>query len=208
MANDFIIKCINSVVKTILNAEEEIESLDRAIGDGDHYINIKRGSIAVQSTESELATLTPDQAFKKIGMTIMTSVGGASGPLFASFFLALAKEVSGESNLQQFSKGFTSGVESIMHRGKSKLGDKTMLDVLIPVSEKLESLANEGCEIQKLIKEIDLVAMAGVMATKDMMPSKGRSAGLAERAIGHIDPGAKTCQIIISTVCKELEKIK
>ena len=174
MTNGFIIKCIDSVAKTILDAEKEIESLDRAIGDGDHYINIKRGSIAVQSTESELATLTPDQAFKKIGMTIMTSVGGASGPLFASFFLALAKGISGESNLQQFSKGFTSGVESIMDRGKSKLGDKTMLDVLIPVSEKLESLANEGCEIQKLIKEIDLVAMAGVMATKDMMPSKGR----------------------------------
>jgi dihydroxyacetone kinase-like protein len=92
-----------------------------------------------------------------------------------------------------------------MDRGKSKLGDKTMLDVLIPVSKKLESLANEGCEKQKLIKEIDLVAMAGVIATKDMMPSKGRSAGLAERAVGHIDPGAKTCQLIISTVCNELK---
>jgi len=205
MTNSFIIKCIDSVAKTIINAEEEIESLDRAIGDGDHYINIKRGSIAVQSIESELTTLPTDQAFKKIGMTLMASVGGASGPLFASFFLALAKEVSDESNLQQFSKGFTSGVESIMDRGKSKLGDKTMLDVLIPVSKKLESLANEGCEKQKLIKEIDLVAMAGVIATKDMMPSKGRSAGLAERAVGHIDPGAKTCQLIISTVCNELK---
>jgi len=205
MTNDFIIKCIDSVAKTILDAEEEIESLDRAIGDGDHYINIKRGSIAVQSIKSELTTLPPDQAFKKIGMTLMASVGGASGPLFASFFLALAKEVSCESNLPQFSKGFTSGVESIMDRGKSKLGDKTMLDVLIPVSKKLESLANERSEKQKLIKEIDLVAMAGVIATKDMMPSKGRSASLAERAVGHIDPGAKTCQLIISTVCKELE---
>ena len=205
MTNGFIIKCIDSVAKTILDAEEEIESLDRAIGDGDHYINIKRGSIAVQSIKSELTTLPPDQAFKKIGMTLMASVGGASGPLFASFFLALAKEVSCESNLQQFSKGFTSGVESIMDRGKSKLGDKTMLDVLIPVSKKLESLANERCEKQKLIKEIDLVAMAGVIATKDMMPSKGRSASLAERAVGHIDPGAKTCQLIISTVCKELK---
>ena len=205
MTNGFIIKCIDSVAKTILDAEGEIESLDRAIGDGDHYINIKRGSIAVQSIKSELTTLPPDQAFKKIGMTLMASVGGASGPLFASFFLALAKEVSCESNLPQFSKGFTSGVESIMDRGKSKLGDKTMLDVLIPVSKKLESLANEGCEKQKLIKEIDLVAMAGVIATKDMMPSKGRSAGLAERAVGHIDPGAKTCQLIISTVCNELK---
>ena len=205
MTNGFIIKCIDGVVKTILDAEEEIESLDRAIGDGDHYINIKRGSIAVQSIKSELTTLPPDQAFKKIGMTLMASVGGASGPLFASFFLTLAKEVSCESNLPQFSKGFTSGVESIMDRGKSKLGDKTMLDVLIPVSKKLESLANERSEKQKLIKEIDLVAMAGVIATKDMMPSKGRSAGLAERAVGHIDPGAKTCQLIISTVCKELK---
>jgi len=205
MTNGFIIKCIDSVAKTILDAEEEIESLDRAIGDGDHYINIKRGSIAVQSIKSELTTLPPDQAFKKIGMTLMASVGGASGPLFASFFLALAKEVSCESNLPQFSKGFTSGVESIMDRGKSKLGDKTMLDVLIPVSKKLESLANERSEKQKLIKEIDLVAMAGVIATKDMMPSKGRSASLAERAVGHIDPGAKTCQLIISTVCKELK---
>jgi len=205
MVNGFIIKCIDSVAKTILDAEEEIESLDRAIGDGDHYINIKRGSIAVQSIKSELTTLPPDQAFKKIGMTLMASVGGASGPLFASFFLTLAKEVSCESNLPQFSKGFTSGVESIMDRGKSKLGDKTMLDVLIPVSKKLESLANERSEKQKLIKEIDLVAMAGVIATKDMMPSKGRSAGLAERAVGHIDPGAKTCQLIISTVCKELK---
>jgi phosphoenolpyruvate---glycerone phosphotransferase subunit DhaL len=205
MTNGFIIKCIDSVANTILDAEEEIEHLDRAIGDGDHYINIKRGSIAVQSIKSELTTLPPDQAFKKIGMTLMASVGGASGPLFASFFLALAKEVSCESNLQQFSKGFTSGVESIMDRGKSKLGDKTMLDVLIPVSKKLESLANESCEKQKLIKEVDLVAMAGVIATKDMMPSKGRSAGLAERAVGHIDPGAKTCQLIISTVCNELK---
>ena len=205
MTNGFIIKCIDSVAKTILDAEEEIESLDRAIGDGDHYINIKRGSIAVQSIKSELTTLPPDQAFKKIGMTLMASVGGASGPLFASFFLTLAKEVSCESNLPQFSKGFTSGVESIMDRGKSKLGDKTMLDVLIPVSKKLESLANERSEKKKLIKEIDLVAMAGVIATKDMMPSKGRSAGLAERAVGHIDPGAKTCQLIISTVCKELK---
>jgi len=205
MVNGFIIKCIHSVVQTILNSEAEIESLDRAIGDGDHYINIKRGSMAVQSIESELTSLPPDQAFKKIGMTIMTSVGGASGPLFASFFLALAKEITGETNLQQFSKGFTSGVKSIMARGKSKLGDKTMLDVLIPVSEKLQLLANEGCEKQELIKEIDSIAMAGVIATKDMMPSKGRSAGLAERAIGHIDPGAKTCQLIISTVCNELK---
>lgn len=205
MVNGFIIKCIHSVVQTILNSEEEIESLDRAIGDGDHYINIKRGSMAVQSIESELTSLPPDQAFKKIGMTLMTSVGGASGPLFASFFLALAKEITGETNLQQFSKGFTSGVKSIMDRGKSKLGDKTMLDVLIPVSEKLQLLANEGCEKQELIKEIDSIAMAGVIATKDMMPSKGRSAGLAERAIGHIDPGAKTCQLIISTVCNELK---
>ena len=153
MTNSFIIKCIESVVKTILNAEDEIGSLDKTIGDGDHYINIKRGSIAVQSIKSELTTLPPDQAFKKIGMSLMTSVGGASGPLFASFFLALAKETSGETNLQQFSKGFTSGVESIMDRGKSKLGDKTMLDVWLPAAEAIKKASETHEDLIEILNQ-------------------------------------------------------
>ncbi|MBT3826364.1 MAG: dihydroxyacetone kinase subunit L [Nitrosomonadales bacterium] len=206
MKSDFIIQCIDNITNCIVESESEIESLDRVIGDGDHYINIKRGALAVQSIKGDLNHLTNAEAFKKIGMTIMSSVGGASGPLFASFFLALSKEVSDNDDLHKFSLGFSRGVESIMQRGKSKLGDKTMLDVLIPVSEKLQSLVKDGCEKNIMIKEIDLTAQAGVIATKDLIPAKGRSAGLAERAVGHIDPGAKTCQIIISTICNQLNK--
>ena len=80
-----------------------------------------------------------------------------------------------------------------------------MLDVLIPVSEKLRSLTDAGCEIKEIIKQIDLVAKDGVLSTKKLIPTKGRAAGLADRAVGHIDPGAKTCQLIISTVCDELK---
>ena len=206
MENDFIIKCIDSVAQCIIDREDEIESLDRAIGDGDHYINIKRGSSALQSIKPELEDMSTREIFKKIGMTLMTSVGGASGPLFASFFLTVSKHTEEDDNLQKFSQAFALGVESIMQRGKSKLGDKTMLDVLIPVSEKLKVLADDSYEIKELTKQIDLVAQASVKATKDLLPTKGRAAGLADRAIGHIDPGAKTCQLIISTICYELNK--
>ena len=205
MTNGFIIKCIDSVAKTILDAEEEIESLDRAIGDGDHYINIKRGSFALQAIKSDLKGLPIPDTFKKIGMTLMSSIGGASGPLFASFFITFSKHITDGDSLQNFSLAFSHGVESIMQRGKARLGDKTMLDVLIPVSEKLRSLTDAGCEIKEIIKQIDLVAKDGVLSTKKLMPTKGRAAGLGDRAIGHIDPGAKTCQLIISTVCDELK---
>ena len=205
MRNDSIIKCIDSVAQCFIDSEDEIESLDRAIGDGDHYINIKRGSFALQAIKSDLKGLPIPDTFKKIGMTLMSSIGGASGPLFASFFITFSKHIKDGDSLQNFSLAFSHGVESIMQRGKSKLGDKTMLDVLIPVSEKLRSLTDAGCELNEIIKHIDLVAKDGVLSTKKLMPTKGRAAGLGDRAIGHIDPGAKTCQLIISTVCDELK---
>ena len=205
MRNDSIIKCIDSVAQCFIDSEDEIESLDRAIGDGDHYINIKRGSFALQAIKSDLKGLPIPDTFKKIGMTLMSSIGGASGPLFASFFITFSKHIKDGDSLQNFSLAFSHGVESIIQRGKAKLGDKTMLDVLIPVSEKLRSLTDAGCELNEIIKHIDLVAKDGVLSTKKLMPTKGRAAGLGDRAIGHIDPGAKTCQLIVSTVCDELK---
>ena len=101
MENDFIIKCIDSVAQCIIDREDEIESLDRAIGDGDHYINIKRGSSALQSIKPELEDMPTNEIFKKIGMTLMTSVGGASGPLFASFFLSVSKHIEEGDNVQK-----------------------------------------------------------------------------------------------------------
>lgn len=209
MDANFIIKCIDEVNHTIIINEKEIESLDRAIGDGDHFINLKRGSIAIQSMKDELLTLNNSQIFQKIGMKILSTVGGASGPLFATFFLEISKTLKNNDNeSHNFYEGFSQAVSAIKHRGKSDIGQKTMLDVLIPVAETFKSNIEDKVDRQKLIDAIDAAAHKGVLATKDLIPSKGRSAGLGERAVGHIDPGAKSCQLMISSVCKILRAVE
>jgi dihydroxyacetone kinase-like protein len=125
MDANFIIKCIDEVNHTIIINEKEIESLDRAIGDGDHFINLKRGSIAIQSMKDELLTLNNSQIFQKIGMKILSTVGGASGPLFATFFLEISKTLKDNDNeSHNFYEGFSQAVSAIKHRGKSDIGQK------------------------------------------------------------------------------------
>ena len=209
MDASFLIKCIDEVHNVIIKNEKEIESLDRAIGDGDHFINLKRGCIAVQSINDELLSLTNSQIFQKIGMKILSTVGGASGPLFATFFLEIAKTIKdSEDELYNFYEGFNQAVNAIKQRGKSDIGQKTMLDVLIPVAVIFKSNIKYNIDRQKILDAINAEAHKGVLATKDLIPTKGRAAGLGERAVGHIDPGAKSCQLMINAVCKVLKDIE
>ena len=209
MDASFLIKCIDEVHNVIIKNEKEIESLDRAIGDGDHFINLKRGCIAVQSINDELLSLTNSQIFQKIGMKILSTVGGASGPLFATFFLEVAKIIKdSEDELYNFYEGFNQAVNAIKQRGKSDIGQKTMLDVLIPVAVIFKSNIKYNIDRQKILDAINAEAHKGVLATKDLIPTKGRAAGLGERAVGHIDPGAKSCQLMINAVCKVLKDIE
>ena len=209
MDASFLIKCIDEVHNIIIKNEKEIESLDRAIGDGDHFINLKRGCIAVQSINDELLSLTNSQIFQKIGMKILSTVGGASGPLFATFFLEIAKTIKdSEDELYNFYEGFNQAVNAIKQRGKSDIGQKTMLDVLMPVAVIFKSNIKYNIDRQKILDAIDAEAHKGVLATKDLIPTKGRAAGLGERAVGHIDPGAKSCQLMINAVCRVLKDIE
>ena len=202
MKTEFILQAVQAVNHAILAHESEIESLDREIGDGDHFINIKRGSRAIAEMRDELADLPPDMVLQRIGMKLLSTVGGASGPLLASFFLALAKTVKerGTATLPDKAAAFAAGVEAVKSRGKADIGEKTLLDVLIPVSQAFTRLA-EGVEGAALLNELKRVAEAGMLSTRDMIATKGRAAFLGERAVGHIDPGAKTCQLVIQTVC-------
>jgi phosphoenolpyruvate---glycerone phosphotransferase subunit DhaL len=203
MDTDFILLATRAVNQAILANESEIESLDREIGDGDHFINIKRGCSTLVAMHDELAGLAPDAALQKIGMKLLSTIGGASGPLIGSFFMAMAKAVKeqGAETLPQIAAAFSSGVEAIKHRGKADVGEKTMLDVLIPVSHTFSRLAAEGFERAELFEVLKREAEQGMLSTRDMVATKGRAAFLGERAIGHIDPGARTSQVIISTIC-------
>ncbi len=200
---EFILSAASAVHHAILAHESEIESLDRAIGDGDHYINMKRGCATVLSMRDELATFAPDAALQRIGMKLLSTIGGASGPLLASFFIAMAKTAGekGAETLPQIAAAFAAGVEAIRMRGKADIGEKTMLDVLIPVARTFVELTAQGVEPDCLLAAIRQQAEQGMLATRDIIATKGRAASLGERAIGHIDPGAKSCQIMITAVC-------
>lgn len=203
MQTAFIILAAEQIQQSLLQHEAEIESLDRAIGDGDHYINIKRASETIATMADELKNQPVDVVLNKIGMKLLSTIGGASGPLFASFFMAFAKvaKENGHETLLQTAAAIAAGVQAIIQRGKAGLGEKTMLDVLIPVSTNFTTLAAQDKSSKEIAIALKKMADDGLESTRNLIATKGRAAGLGERAIGHLDAGAKSCQIIIHTVC-------
>ncbi|WP_047514047.1 dihydroxyacetone kinase subunit DhaL [Methylophilus sp. Q8] len=187
----------------ILAHEADIECLDREIGDGDHYINMKRGCEAIASLADELNTLSAADALNKIGMKLLSTIGGASGPLFASFFMSMSKPLKTSDTMTtlQIALAFEAGVQAIMQRGKAQAGEKTMLDVLIPVAAAFKQLAEQGQSGKDIAAALKTIASDGLESTRNMLATKGRASGLGERAIGHLDAGAKSCQVMIDTIC-------
>jgi dihydroxyacetone kinase-like protein len=184
---------------------DEVTQLDQAIGDGDHVFNLQRGIEALLPLCDELARSSWEAAFKKIGITVMSTVGGASGSLYATLFLGMSKSLQGhDPNLHSFAEAFGSGVDAVKARGKADVGEKTMLDVLVPVSRVLLDGAASSVPLDDLLREACAAADGGVEATRGMLPTKGRASFLGERARGHLDPGAKTAQLMICAVCSVL----
>lgn len=189
---------IQAIVDTIEKNAEEITALDQAIGDGDHVVNLQRGIHALVAQSAELSQLDWVTAWQKIGMTLMSTVGGASGSLYGTLFITLSKSAREKPlNLQIFAEIFTQGVESVKQRGKADAGEKTMLDVLIPVAEYLKKSAADAVSLPEVLENIGTVAIAGMESTRDMLATKGRASFLGERTRGHIDAGAKTMQLMI-----------
>ncbi len=203
MNTEFLLNAVDAVNAAVIAHESEIESLDRAIGDGDHFVNIKRGLTAIVAMRDQLAGEPAEAALQQIGMKLLSTIGGASGPLFASFFIAMSKtlKVQQGDGLLSVAEAFSDGVEAIKQRGKSGLGEKTMLDVLIPVAQTFKQKVDQNVELPELLESIKASAEAGMLSTKEMVATKGRAAFLGERAIGHIDAGAKSTQVMITAVC-------
>jgi len=203
MNGKIIFDAIKNIHTTINLHKNEIEKLDQEIGDGDHIFNILRGLEELINLKDELIDTSIDQLFKKLGMKIMTTVGGSSGALFATLLIGMSKKYNPNLNdLNNLSLMFSEGVESMKKRGKSDLGEKTMLDVLIPVSKSLLDNTNET-NINKVADKISLVAKEGMLSTRDIIATKGRASFLGERAKGHIDPGARSSQLAIEAVCNQ-----
>ena len=198
-----IFDSIEKIQNNIIYNKEEIEKLDQQIGDGDHIFNIIRGLEAVSQLQESLIEKPIDQIFKQLGMKIMTTVGGSSGALFATLLIGMAKNYNSQlSDQENIANMFNEGVDAMKNRGKSDSGEKTMLDVLIPVSNILSKSKNEKNN-KLLANKVKVVAEKAMLSTKDMIATKGRASFLGERSKGHIDPGARSSQLAIDAICNQ-----
>jgi dihydroxyacetone kinase-like protein len=194
MSPDQILDLIDAAVATIAANAEELTRLDQAIGDGDHGSNMARGFQAISAQRQALAALAPGDALQKAGMVLVTTVGGASGPLYGSLLMGIGKGLkAGKTPAEAFAEG----VASVKKRGKSDIGAKTMLDVLVPVQEAFQA-GTGAAELRRIANE-------SREATKPMQATRGRASFLGERSIGHYDPGATSSSLLIQAVCDVLE---
>jgi dihydroxyacetone kinase-like protein len=192
---------VKAAAEQVIANAAELTALDQAIGDGDHGANMKRGFEAVLGKLDTIAALPPAEAFKTIGKTLVMTVGGASGPLYGSFFLAAGDALATKDLPGDLADVFGSGVKAVSSRGRSQAGEKTMLDVLFPVLETLQSEAiGPG-----LIARVRTTAGEAAARTAPMRATKGRASYLGERSIGHVDPGARSSCVLLHAVCDTLE---
>jgi len=193
------IAALVAVVADAISAHaDELTALDQAIGDGDHGVNMKRGFEAVRGETVKLAALPLPEALKAAGTKLVMTVGGASGPLFGTFFMALGKELPAAADRAAFAAAFGKAVDAVAARGKSEAGQKTMLDVLCPVCDALVA--------GKSPAEIVAIADQAAAATVPMKAIRGRASFLGDRSIGHMDAGARSSALITGVVAAFLGK--
>jgi dihydroxyacetone kinase-like protein len=190
---------IKTVAERIIGHAEELTTLDQAIGDGDHGINMKRGMDAVLADLDKLAEKPLGEALKAAGMHLVTRVGGASGPLYGTLFMSLGKGLSDIPDRPALAAAFRGAVDAVKARGKSDGGMKTMLDVLLPLAEALES---GGANLPAVMRKRAGEAAA---ATTPLQAIRGRASFLGERSKGHMDPGARSSQLMVEAVCDVIE---
>src|ERR1700746_2655302 len=171
---------IKAAAEQVIASAAELTALDQAIGDGDHGTNMKRGFEAVLSKLDTISAQPLDESFKPIGKTLVMTVGGASGPLYGSFFLAAGEALSGKKLPEDLVEVFGSGVNAVSARGRSHVGEKTMLDVLVPVLDTLKAGAGRA----DLITRVRTTASEAVERTAPMQATKGRASFLGARSIG------------------------
>ena len=206
MSVNFLIKRAKEIQIVIDNNAPEIEKLDQEIGDGDHIFNVQRGIKLIIELEPTMKNLSLSKALNQIAMKILSGIGGSSGALFGTLFMTMAK-VSNIDDGIDYKKAinmFVDGVEAVKQRGKADVGEKTMMDVLIPVANCLKEGVEKDIDLKDLMRKTIETAEKGMLSTKNLLATKGRASFLGERSKGHIDPGARSSQLMIKTVCMSI----
>ncbi|WP_037070823.1 dihydroxyacetone kinase subunit DhaL [Rhizobium sp. CF142] len=179
---------------------EHLCALDRAIGDGDHGTNMRRGCEAVSAEDASVSALPLPDALEKIGLTLVMNIGGAAGPLYGTLLMEMGRELRASDEEKDFSAALKQAINAVARRGRSHAGDKTLLDVLYPVQDALA----HRLPLTDIAQQAELSAEL----TAAMRAMRGRASYLGDRSIGHVDPGASSCALLTNAICRYLEEYR
>jgi phosphoenolpyruvate---glycerone phosphotransferase subunit DhaL len=192
---------VGGIARRLVASFEELTALDSAIGDADHGLNMKRGATALLDINARLRALPSSDAVYAIGQSMAMSVGGASGPLYGTFFMSFSSGFAEEFELNDFARQFNRGVSAVERLGRVRAGQKTLVDVLRPVSDHLAS----GTATRQTVR---MIASSSAESTVALLAQKGRAAYLGERSRGHMDPGARSCVLVLEAMADSLEGLQ
>ena len=203
-----VIEILIKVSEKIDKNKEYLTELDAAIGDGDHGLNMSKGFNAVSDKLKAEEDDNIGNILKKTGMTLVSNVGGASGPLYGTAFMkaSMALKDKNEIDINDFLSALKLALEGIKSRGKSTEGEKTMIDALSPAIKSMEDSIKNGDSYIEVLEKGKDAALEGVEFTKTIKATKGRASYLGDRSIGHQDPGATSCFYILETIYEEVKK--
>lgn len=197
-----ILKCISAKIR---ENEQFLTDLDAAIGDSDHGINLARGFKKVDEKLPELADKDIGTVLKQTGMALVSTVGGASGPLYGTAFMKAGAAAAGknEIDIDDFLVLIEEAIGGVKLRGKAERGEKTMLDAMIPAAGAMKEERSKGVDVKNILEAGVRAANEGVEFTKTIIATKGRASYLGERSIGHQDPGATSFTILLEAIEEE-----
>jgi phosphoenolpyruvate---glycerone phosphotransferase subunit DhaL len=202
---DDVLDWIRRFASEIEGSKDYLTQLDAAIGDGDHGINMNRGmSAVVAKVDAEAGDQDVGALLKTVGMTLVSTVGGAGGPLYGTLFLRMGAAVTGKSELgpDDWAAALDAGVAGVQDRGKAEPGDKTMIDALVPAREALKEALGGGATFADALRRSAAAAEQGMQGTVPLVARKGRASYLGERSAGHQDPGATSSHLLLEAAAE------
>ncbi|MGH8002100.1 MAG: dihydroxyacetone kinase subunit DhaL [Brasilonema sp.] len=202
-----ILQWLQTFATQIEQNKDYLTELDAAIGDADHGINMDRGFKKAIAQLPTVADKDIGSILKTVSMTLISSIGGASGPLYGTFFLRASTAVAGKEELtdEDMLEMLKAGLDGVLGRGKAQLGDKTMVDVLTPSVTAFQQAVSQGKGTLQAMQETVAAAEQGVKDTTPMVAKKGRASYLGERSVGHQDPGATSSYLMLKSLLTVLE---
>ncbi len=204
ISHDDILAWVRRFAAVVATNKAYLTDLDSAIGDADHGINMDRGFTAVVGKLDGLAGTDIGATLKLVGTTLISTVGGASGPLYGMFFLQMGGAVVGKDalTLEEFAAAFETGLGGVLRIGKAEPGDKTMVDALIPARDALRAAIDDGASVGDAVARMADGAEQGMLATVPLVARKGRASYLGERSAGHQDPGATSTHLLLRSAAE------